>query len=60
VGEGAAASEGYAASVDPDVLTAFVDARRFQGTMWGFLCAQGRPDPGLDATLDQYRQQHDS
>lgn len=40
----AEAQDGYADRVDDDALDAFVDARRFQGTVWSVVMALERPD----------------
>jgi Ser/Thr protein kinase RdoA (MazF antagonist) len=40
----AAAQDGYADHVDADALGAFVDARRFQGTVWSVVMALEHPD----------------
>lgn len=40
----AAAQDGYGDPLDEDVLDAFVQARRFQGTVWSIVMARVQPE----------------
>ena len=55
----AAAQEGYGDPLDADVLEAFVQARRFQGTVWSVVMARVQPDyrERSEALLAGYREQ---
>jgi Ser/Thr protein kinase RdoA (MazF antagonist) len=46
----AAAQDGYGEQLDGETLDAFVDARRFQGTVWSVVMALQRPDRRERAT----------
>ena len=35
---------GYGDGVDPEALTTFIDARRFQASVWGLVIGQARSD----------------
>jgi Ser/Thr protein kinase RdoA (MazF antagonist) len=53
----AAAQAGYGDTLDDATLEAFVDARRFQGTVWSVIMAREQPERGerRDELLAHYR-----